>query len=288
VPSAPVPSAPGTPAAGGTPATGPAGSTTVSSGPSGIDAVAADLIDSTTGKRLWSRRLIHRRPIASITKVMTALMIIGAGHLEQKIRVPEAAVIYARDNDAGTAGLHAGDRLTRRQLLEALLLPSGADAAYTLAHAYRHGWKALVAKMNSTAKRLRMTNTHFANFDGLPYPSESSTYSTPHSLMILAAAAMKSATFRAIVAQSRHALAPTSQHHGYSWRNTNLLIGEYHGAIGIKTGFTSGAGYCVLFAARRGGQVLTGVVLDATSTYPNLRFTVAEHLLNWGFSRIGK
>jgi D-alanyl-D-alanine carboxypeptidase (penicillin-binding protein 5/6) len=254
-------------------------------GPSGITAVAADLVNSSTGRRLWSRRLNHRRPMASITKVMTALMVINAGRLERKIRVPAAAVTYAREHDAGSAGLHAGDVLTGRQLLEALLLPSGADAAYTLARAYGPGWRAFVRKMNATARRLGMTNTHFANFDGLPWPTERSTYATPRALLILAAAAMKSATFSAIVGQRRHGLAPTRHHHGYAWRNTNLLLGRYRGAIGIKTGYTSGAGYCLLFAARRHGEVLTGVVLDSTATSPGTRFTAAARLLNWGFSR---
>jgi D-alanyl-D-alanine carboxypeptidase (penicillin-binding protein 5/6) len=242
-------------------------------------------VNSTTGRRLWSRRLTHRRPIASITKVMTALVVLSAPRLERKLRVPAAAVTYAREHDAGSAGLHAGDVLTARQLLEAMLLPSGADAAYTLAHAYGPGWHAFVKKMNATAKRLGMTNSHFANFDGLPYPAENSTYASPRSLLLLAAAAMKSTVFRGIVHQRVHNLAPTSQHHGYSWHSTNLLLSHYSGALGIKTGYTSGAGYCLLFAARRHGTTLTGVVLDSSTTSPGSRFTAATRLLNWGFRR---
>ena len=151
--------------------------------PAGVTAVAADLVDTTTGAALWSRLLNRRRPIASITKVMTALVVIRAGHLERPIRVTARAVAYARDHDAGSAGLHAGDVLTARQLLEGLLLPSGADAAYALATAYGPGWHAFVAKMNDTARRLGMTGTHFANFDGLPWPAEWSTYATPRALL---------------------------------------------------------------------------------------------------------
>jgi serine-type D-Ala-D-Ala carboxypeptidase (penicillin-binding protein 5/6) len=268
-----------------TASTATASSIRPAAGPSGITAVEADLVNSSTGRRLWSRRLNHHRPIASITKVMTALVVLDTGRLEREIRVPAAAVTYAREHDAGSAGLHAGDVLTARQLLEAMLLPSGADAAYTLARAYGPGWRAFVRKMNATARRLGMTNTHFANFDGLPWPTEHSTYATPRALLILAAAAMKSATFRNIVSQRRHGLAPTSLHHGYAWRTTNLLLGRYWGAIGIKTGYTSGAGYCLLFAAQRHGEELTGVVLDSTTTSPGTRFTVAARLLNWGFRR---
>jgi serine-type D-Ala-D-Ala carboxypeptidase (penicillin-binding protein 5/6) len=252
-------------------------------GPTGITAAAADLMDASTGQGMWNRGLYQRRPIASITKIMTAIVLIDAGHLGHELRVPQAAVTYARENDAGSAGLRAGDVLTERQLLEALLLPSGADAAYTLAHAWPGGWRAFVAKMNATARTLGMTGTHFANFDGLPWPSETSTYSTPHALMILAAAALRRPVLRAIVGQRRHSIARNKLHHGYTWANTNLLLNRYPGAIGIKTGFTLGAGYCLLFAARRHGTMLMGVVLDSSTTNANLRFTMAARLLTWGF-----
>jgi serine-type D-Ala-D-Ala carboxypeptidase (penicillin-binding protein 5/6) len=254
--------------------------------PAGVTAVAADLVDTTTGAALWSRLLNRRRPIASITKVMTALVVIRAGHLERPIRVTARAVAYARAHDAGSAGLHAGDVLTARQLLEGLLLPSGADAAYALATAYGPGWRAFVARMNATARRLGMTGTHFANFDGLPWPTEWSTYATPRALLILARAALQSAVLRAIVGQRQHWIAPTRLHHGYAWQNTNLLLGRYPGAIGIKTGFTAGAGYCLLFAARRGGQLLAGVVLGSSAVSPDVRFTAAARMLDWGFSQV--
>jgi D-alanyl-D-alanine carboxypeptidase (penicillin-binding protein 5/6) len=247
-------------------------------GPTGITAAAAEVMDATSGRRMWSRAMDQRRPIASITKIMTAMVVIEAGQLSHELRVPRAAVTYARENDAGSAGLRAGDIFTERQLLEALLLPSGADAAYTLAHAWRGGWRAFVARMNATARRLGMTGTHFANFDGLPWPSETSTYS-----MIMAAAALRLPVLREIVGQRRRSIARNKLHHGYTWASTNLLLGRYPGAIGIKTGFTLGAGYCLLFAARRHETMLTGVVLDSSANDPGLRFTAAARLLTWGF-----
>src|ERR1700752_1619401 len=101
--------------------------------PAGVVAKAGELLDLTTGKRLWSRDVRAELPIASITKVMTALVVLSSGDLNRKIRVTQAAVNYAIDNSAGSAGLRAGDVLTAGQLLQALLLPSGADAAYLLA-----------------------------------------------------------------------------------------------------------------------------------------------------------
>lgn len=251
--------------------------------PTDVTAAAAELINASSGRQLWSRGLDIERPIASITKVMTAIVVIKAGELNRKITVSQAAETYAAENGATSAGLVPGDELTTRQLLEGLLLPSGADAAYLLANAYGPGWRAFVRKMNATARKLGMSRTHFANFDGLPWPTEYSTYSTPNDLMIMARAAMKLAVFRSIVTQHRFYIEATSQHHEYHWTNTDLLLDRYRGAIGIKTGFTLGAGYCLLFEARRGKHELLGVVLDSTNTEPGVRFSAAARLLNWGF-----
>jgi serine-type D-Ala-D-Ala carboxypeptidase (penicillin-binding protein 5/6) len=255
--------------------------------PTDITAAAAALLNAASGRALWSREFSTERPIASITKVMTAMVVIKSIDLKRKIRVTQAAESYAADYDATTAGLVVGDVLTARQLLEGLLLPSGADAAYLLANSFGPGWRAFVRKMNATARQLGMTRTHFANFDGLPWPTEYSTYSTAHDLMIMAAAAMKLTVFRDIVRQRHDVVAATSEHHRYDWTNTDLLIGRYSGAVGIKTGFTLGAGYCLLFEAVRGKHELVGVVLDSTNTNPAVRFTAATRLLNWGFQDLG-
>ena len=95
---------------------------------------------------------------------------------------------------------------------------------------------------------------------------------------------MRLATFRDIVHQRTHFLAATPQHHAYFWQNTNQLLGWYPGAIGIKTGFTHGAGYSLLFEAQRHGRTLIGVVLDSSGTDPTAAFTAARRMLNWGFA----
>jgi serine-type D-Ala-D-Ala carboxypeptidase (penicillin-binding protein 5/6) len=253
------------------------------SSPARVTAAAAELVKAGTGQVMWTRNMNTERPIASITKVMTALVVIEAGQLNRKIRVTRAAEQYGLSFDPGEAGLHPGDVLTTRQVLEGLLLPSGSDAAYLLASTYGPGWRAFVRKMNSEARKLGMTRTHYANFDGLPWPSEHSTYSTAHDLILLARAAMKLPAFRQIVTQRSHWIGATSQHHHYYWANTNLLLRSYRGSVGIKTGYTAGAGYCLLFAASRNGTELIGVVLDSTRTNAQTRFTAAANLLTWGF-----
>jgi D-alanyl-D-alanine carboxypeptidase (penicillin-binding protein 5/6) len=252
-------------------------------GPTGIVAAAGDLVNARNGGRLWSRALRRERPIASLTKVMTAIVVIKAGHLNRTITVTQSAVSYAQRYGATTAGLRPGDVLTAWQLLAGMLLPSGADAAYLLANAYGHGWRSFVRKMNATARQLRLTRTHFANFDGLPWPTEHSTYSTPQDVILMGEAAIKLPAFRQIVRLRQDRIKATRWHQQYRWTNTDLLLGRYAGAIGIKTGFTHGAGYCLLFEAKRGRRELMGVVLDSTSTNPASRFGAATRLLNWGF-----
>jgi D-alanyl-D-alanine carboxypeptidase (penicillin-binding protein 5/6) len=137
--------------------------------------------------------------------------------------------------------------------------------------------------MNIEAAALGMTHTHFANFDGLPYPTEYTTYSTPADLITLGMTAMKYTAFRTIVDQRSYQLARNARHHAYFWRNTNTLLKSYPGAIGIKTGNTLAAGYCLLFAAQRNGVLLIGVVLHSSGTVQADSFADATRILNWGF-----
>jgi serine-type D-Ala-D-Ala carboxypeptidase (penicillin-binding protein 5/6) len=254
-------------------------------GPSGIRITGGALANAATGQILWSVDLNTERPIGSIVKVMTALVVIKAGDLDRTITVPKSVIAYLNSQDQpSAAGLIVGDRLTARELLEALLLPSGCDAAYTLAKAYGPGIDAFIAKMNAQAQELGLTGTHFSNFDGMPWPTEHSEWSTPANLITLGLDAMTYPVFRAIVAQSTYWLPAGDGHHAYLWQNSNPLIGTYPGATGIKTGDTKVAKNCLLFEATRDGLTLIGVTLgtpgdDITATGP-----VATKVLNWGFA----
>jgi D-alanyl-D-alanine carboxypeptidase (penicillin-binding protein 5/6) len=256
----------------------------VTGAPSRVKAKGGVLANAATGGLLWSRDLDTERPIGSITKVMTALVVIRAGNLDRQIQVPKAVIAYVGRYQADSAGLHPGDILTVQQLLEAMLLPSGCDAAYTLATVYGPGMPAFLAKMNATAQQLGMTHTHFTSPDGLPYPTELSTFSTPADLLTLGLAAMRSPVFRSIVAQRIYQIAKGSGHHHYWWQNTNDLIGSYPGADGIKTGYTNAALHCLLFEASRGGLTLIGDVLGSPATGPASGADAAARVLNWGVS----
>jgi serine-type D-Ala-D-Ala carboxypeptidase (penicillin-binding protein 5/6) len=252
--------------------------------PQGVKAKGAILADATTGQVLWGRGVNTERPMASVTKVMTALLVLDIGQLDQEIRVPQAAFNYAWKHGGETAALRPGDELTAQDLLEALLLPSGADAAYTLANAYGPGLNAFIARMNATAARMGMTHTHFTSPDGLPYPTETSTYSTPSDLLTLGLAAMRSPVFRSIVSQQFFHLPKGKGHHQYWWDNTNALVASYPGAVGIKDGYTDDAGHCLLFEAVRNGRTLIGVVLGSPATGVAAGAQDAARMLNWGFS----
>ena len=255
----------------------------VAGAPGGVKAKGALLADAATGQLLWGRDVDTERPMASVTKVMTALLVLQGGHLGRQIQVPKAAFSYAWKYGGETAALRPGDVLTAQELLEALLLPSGADAAYTLANAYGPGLDAFVARMNATAAQMGMKNTHFTSPDGLPYPTETSTYSTPSDLLTLGLAAMRYPAFRSIVDLRFYHLPKARGHHEYWWDNTDGLIGSYPGAVGIKSGYTDDAGHCLLFEAVRNGRALIGVVLDSPATGPAAGAQDAERMLNWGF-----
>jgi D-alanyl-D-alanine carboxypeptidase (penicillin-binding protein 5/6) len=244
-----------------------------------VAAAAGELINLTAHKELWGREQKVVRPIASITKVMTALVVIRAGDLGRRIRITEADVEYAASHDASNAGLHAGDILTARALLYALLLPSGADAAIALADRYGPGITAFVGKMNALARKLGMTATRFTNFDGLL----SSDVSTPGNLLKMGRAAMAEPAFRNVVKRKWYTLKAWPHRHHYFWRNTNLLLKRYPGVIGIKTGWTPDAGECLLFEATHRKKTLIGVVLDSSATNSGFTFVDAARLLNWGF-----
>ena len=257
--------------------------------PAGVQAPWAEVANAATGADLWSRSSVTERPMGSVTKVMTAYVVIEAGDLNRVITVPEGIVAYDKKYDASTAGLVPGEKLTALQLLYAMMLPSGCDAAYTLATAYGPGFTAFVAKMNATAKKLGLSKTHFSDPSGLPNPGQYTNYSTVRDLISLGRDAMKLAVFRQVVATRSYHVAAGAGHRAHTWKNLNQLLASYSGAIGIKTGFTAAAGECLLFEARRGSTTLIGAVLHSSASESAAGQAAPVHdatvMLNWGFSR---
>jgi D-alanyl-D-alanine carboxypeptidase (penicillin-binding protein 5/6) len=256
----------------------------VAGAPKGVKAKAGILVDATTGQVLWAKGANTVRPIASIAKVMTALVILRAGGLNRRIAVPRAVTGYVAKYGANAVGLIPGQVLTVDELLHAMLIVSAADAAYTLASAYGPGLPAFVAKMNAEAAQLGLAHTHFTSPDGLPYPTETSTFSTPAEVVKLGQIAMGYQEFRSIVALHIYNIPKGDGHSAYSFTSSNELIGKYPGVIGIKTGFTNAAGHTLLFEAARGGRTLIGDVLGSPPSGPAAGAQDATKVLNWGFS----
>ncbi|MCP2340526.1 D-alanyl-D-alanine carboxypeptidase family protein [Actinomadura rupiterrae] len=249
-------------------------------GPRGVHARSAYLVDETSRQVLWGRNAGTRRPIGSITKVMTAVVVLRSGGLDRRIRIRRADLGYAIARHGSTARLRPGDRFTARELLTAMLVPSGCDAASALANAYGPGRARFVRKMNRTARSLGLRSTHYNDPAGLP-PSPG--WSTARDLVALGRYAMRFPDFRAAVARDAYLSRATRTHGRNVWINTDTLLGDYPGLIGIKSGYTSEAGYSFLFAARRSGRTLIGAVLNSSRTRRTARFHDAARILDWGF-----
>ncbi|MEQ4722819.1 D-alanyl-D-alanine carboxypeptidase family protein [Nonomuraea sp. B19D2] len=246
-----------------------------------VYANAAYLMDASSGKELFSKNADDRLPIASVTKTMTAYVVLKTAKPTDVVRIKQEDVQYAEDGGGTTADLQPADRLTVGELLYGLMLPSGADAAHALARTYGPGVGGFVAKMNATARELGMKDTEYVNADGLPTP-DGDGYSTARDQTLLAAKALQVPLIKEVAGTRYHSLDATDQHGSYSWRNTNRLLRE-PGVIGLKTGFTRAAGFTLAFAGERDGRTLVGVLLGESDS--SRRFYTADTLLSWGAAR---
>ncbi|WP_259405742.1 D-alanyl-D-alanine carboxypeptidase family protein [Microbispora sp. H10830] len=234
---------------------------------------AVYLWDATTGQDLLDKQAGERLPVASLTKMMTAYIVLRDANLDDQVTIKRQDLEYAWDNDGSTADLEAGDTLPVRELLYALLLPSGADAAHALARVYGPGVPGFVDKMNAAARELGLNDTLYVNADGLP-TSHGDGYSTARDQARLAEIALRNPVFKKVTSTSRH----STEDGRYDWYNTNHMLG-LPGAIGVKTGSTNAAGFCLAFAADRDGHRLIGIILG--EDVANRRWDTAETLLDW-------
>jgi D-alanyl-D-alanine carboxypeptidase len=227
---------------------------------------AAVLLDLGSGRFLYEQNADQRLPMASTTKIMTALVVLESAGLDELVTVTADTV--------GVIGssmyLRAGEKLTVRDLLYGLMLLSGNDAASTLA-AYSGGSEqAFVEKMNAKAADLGLVDTRFANPHGLDADGH---YTTARELAVLSAEALRNPAFAEIVKQKEALVA------GRHMNNHNKMLRLYPGADGVKTGFTTNARRCLVSSATRGGQTLIAVTLNDGPDW-------ADHtaLLDYGFS----
>jgi len=240
--------------------------------PGGILAPTGILIDASTGRVLWAKRPHLRLPIASTTKIMTALIAID------RLRPNDIVTIHPSVPrvEPFKEGLRAGERVPTWKLLHGLMLSSGNDSALALAIGAAGSRNKFLALMNRKAESLGLEDTHFASPSGL---IDENNYSTVWDLAALSRFAMWNPRFRTLVRTRVRQVSWPAPTMSKIYENHNKLLRNYPGANGIKTGWTTKAGHCYVASATRHGIRLIAVVLDSPDPYGD-----ATKMLDLGFS----
>ena len=232
----------------------------------GTSASSAILMEAESGRVLYEYNAHEPRLIASITKLMTALVALESGcDLQEPVTVPTEAIGI----EGSSLYLQTGEITTLEVLLYGMLLKSGNDAAVSVACLCGGTLEAFVDKMNQKAAELGMTNSHFENPHGL---NAEGHYSSAYDMALLARACLENETLAQIVS-TKYASFGTR-----SFRNHNKLLWNYEGCIGLKTGYTEKAGRTLVSAAEKDGMTLIAVTLNAPDDWND-----HENLFDWGF-----
>ncbi len=244
----------------------------------GISAKAAILMDAKTGEVIYEKNSSKVLQMASTTKIMSTLLCLEKGNLDEKFVVDPNAIKV----EGSSMGLTEGDIVSRRDLCYGMMLPSGNDAANATAVSVSGSLDAFAKKMNEKAKKIGMKNTHFVTPSGLDDDTDDH-YSTAYDMALLTKEALKNKTFRKICS-SKNAKVEFGNPPFARWLyNTNRLLGSYEGVIGVKTGFTDKAKRCLVSACERDGVSLIAVTLNAPSDWNDHRI-----MYDYGFSIVEK
>ncbi len=242
--------------------------------PPPVTAASAVLMDTASGTLLWSRDPSARRAPASLTKIMTALVV--------RSHDSPAQVVVVSSLAAATPGSRmnviAGQRLSVDQLLYGLLLPSGNDAAVALAQGTSGSVAAFVAQMNARAAAMGLTGTHFVNPDGLDADGH---FSTARDLATMALGLLGDPLLAQIVQTRHEVLRGANGTVLFDLTNLNQLLGSYPGADGVKTGTTPEAGENLIGSATRDGHRLLAVVLGSDDRYADARALLDSGWSHW-------
>ncbi len=254
---------------------------TVVAAPS-ISAPAAILIDVDSGRVIYSRNANARRQIASTTKIMTCILALESLPLDKVVTASKRA----EATNESQLGLKAGQKFTVEQMLYALMVKSANDAGVVLAEASAGTVEAFVDKMNAKAAELGLKNTQFTNPHGLDTPGYTAGYSSARDLATMAEYAMKNAEFRKLVGTVNWSITMPGETKEQTFRNHNELLGAVSWVTGVKTGFTSRAGFCLVASGTSNGASLIGVVLGEKSQPPC--WADSKALLQFGFAQYQK
>ncbi|MDO8990407.1 MAG: D-alanyl-D-alanine carboxypeptidase family protein [Sideroxyarcus sp.] len=231
-----------------------ANATLAASQPDPFPQVATAYLVELNGNAIWARHPEQRRPPASLTKLMTALLVLEQAQPDAEVTVKSSAT-----RETGSRlGLKPGERFRMRDLLAAAMLTSANDACHALADHLSGDESTFVSRMNQRAKALGMRNTHFTNACG---HDAAGHYSTAQDLSILAYALLKFPSLTDITSRVNMQIATLDGRQRYTLENKNALIGRYDGALGLKTGFTPKAGKCLVAYAGRGTHTVLLILL---------------------------
>ncbi|QAT49411.1 D-alanyl-D-alanine carboxypeptidase [Caproiciproducens sp. NJN-50] len=240
-----------------------------------VSARSAVVIGAADGRVLYEKNSHEKLPIASTTKIMTALLTLEAAARgdETVLITPEMVRV-----EGSSMGLKAGDKLTLTALAEGMLSVSGNDAANSAAIAVGGSIQKFAALMNQKAAQLGLSDTHYVTPSGL---DDEEHYSSAGDLAKLTAAALEDPEFARIVAQPKIKVRFSDPDRTVTYTNHNKLLSMYDGCTGVKTGFTKKSGRCLVSAAERNGVQLVAVTLSDPNDWED-----HERLLDYGFSRL--
>jgi D-alanyl-D-alanine carboxypeptidase (penicillin-binding protein 5/6) len=222
--------------------------------------VAASYLVEIDGEVVWQKQPQRPLPPASLTKLMTALLVLEQTPSQTVVNVSKRATMET----GSRIGLKVGEQFALNDLLAAALLASANDACRALAEHIADSETAFVARMNQRAKELDMQNTHFLNACG---HDASSHYSTTHDLAVLAKEVLKHPQVLEITSQVISNISTINGARHYALQNKNALIGRYRGAVGLKTGYTPEAGKCLVAYAKRDGHEVLLVLLHGNDRW---------------------
>jgi D-alanyl-D-alanine carboxypeptidase (penicillin-binding protein 5/6) len=225
-----------------------------------VTAAGAVLWDPLDGRVLWARAPSTPRRMASTTKIMTALLAVEAGTLDDTVTVSATAAAADTQQGAATLNLRAGQQVAMRSLLMALMMRSGNDAAAAVAEHVAGSEDAFVAAMNARAQELGLDDTRFRDATGLS--DSAAHHASPVDLATLAQTAMALPGFSELVGTYRADVPGFG-----TLTSRNLLLDRYRGATGVKTGYTALAGSCLVASATRDGRTYYTAVLDSDDTF---------------------
>ncbi len=243
---------------------------------SGLTAKSILMYDITADKTIYEKNAREKMPMASLTKIMTAIVAFENPQADDRYVVHKEDIV-----GEDSMGLEAGEVLTLKELLLGLILHSGNDAAETLAHNYPEGREAFIKAMNDKVMALALTDTRFSNPTGLQGDGEQ--YTTAYDLLVITKYALeKFPLFDEVAATISFDIPKTQNHKEYLLDNETNLLSSYPGVKGVKTGYTPEAGLCLVTYLDYGGHRIIGIILNSENRRQEMK-----NLLDYSLENLG-